>query len=208
MILICLTNSCGKVKIIFYISLYITKFHYHNDTIVMLFRSETNNPNNCKMHYVDWSGNGQPPGHMLYDPFEEEAALLFGNHHHICPEMKKALQGVFLIAEQKKRIEESTKVSSTLLSSSCSSLGDHWSGKLVINAHPSILSLINYSKQEDVETQLLGFDILSALENHQSRATKFLKENLGFFFFRSLKTGNTLPWCWTDSFCGYSLWPS
>eukprot|EP00093_Oithona_nana_P013336 13336.XXX_205024_210340_1 [CDS] Oithona nana genome sequencing. len=72
--------------------------------------SETNNPNNCKMHYVDWSGNGQPPGHMLYDPFEEEAALLFGNHHHICPEMKKALQGVFLIAEQKKRIEESTKV--------------------------------------------------------------------------------------------------
>ena len=111
MILICLTNSCGKVKIIFYISLYITKFHYHNDTIVMFFRSETNNPNNCKMHYVDWSGNGQPPGHMLYDPFEEEAALLFGNHHHICPEMKKALQGVFLIAEQKKRIEESTKVS-------------------------------------------------------------------------------------------------
>merc|ERR1711950_27137 len=47
---------------------------------------------------------------MLYDPFEEEAALLFGNHHHICPEMRKALQGVFLIAEQKKRIEESTKV--------------------------------------------------------------------------------------------------
>ena len=62
------------------------------------------------MHYVDWSGNGQH-GHLLYDPFEDEAALLFGNHHHICPEMKKALQGVFLIAEQKKRIEESTKVS-------------------------------------------------------------------------------------------------
>ena len=60
------------------------------------------------MHYVDWSG-GQH-GHLLYDPFEDEAALLFGNHHHICPEMKKALQGVFLIAEQKKRIEESTKV--------------------------------------------------------------------------------------------------
>ena len=76
----------------------------------ILFRSEANNTNNCKMHYVDWSGSGQP-GHMLYDPFEEEAALLFGNHHHICPEMKKALQGVFLIAEQKKRIEESTKVS-------------------------------------------------------------------------------------------------
>ena len=62
------------------------------------------------MHYVDWSG-GQP-GHLLYDPFEEEA-LLFAHgsgHHGICPEMKKALQGVFLIAEQKKRIEESTKV--------------------------------------------------------------------------------------------------
>jgi hypothetical protein len=64
------------------------------------------------MHYVDWSGNGGTQhGHYLYDPFEDEAALLFGNHHHICPEMKKALQGVFLIAEQKKRIEESTKVS-------------------------------------------------------------------------------------------------
>ena len=64
------------------------------------------------MHYVDWSGNGGTQhGNYLYDPFEDEAALLFGNHHHICPEMKKALQGVFLIAEQKKRIEESTKVS-------------------------------------------------------------------------------------------------
>ena len=70
------------------------------------------NSANCKMHYVDWSGNGGTQhGHYLYDPFEDEAALLFGNHHHICPEMKKALQGVFLIAEQKKRIEESTKVS-------------------------------------------------------------------------------------------------
>jgi len=69
------------------------------------------NSANCKMHYVDWSGNGGTQhGHYLYDPFEDEAALLFGNHHHICPEMKKALQGVFLIAEQKKRIEESTKV--------------------------------------------------------------------------------------------------
>merc|ERR1712228_674983 len=68
------------------------------------------NSANCKMHYVDWTGNG-PHGNLLYDPFEDEAALLFGNHHHICPEMKKALQGVFLIAEQKKRIEESTKVS-------------------------------------------------------------------------------------------------
>ena len=62
------------------------------------------------MHYVDWSG-GQP-GHLLYDPFEEEALLFAHGSHHICPEMKKALQGVFLIAEQKKRIEESTKVSS------------------------------------------------------------------------------------------------
>ena len=61
------------------------------------------------MHYVDWSG-GQP-GHLLYDPFEEEALLFAHGSHHICPEMKKALQGVFLIAEQKKRIEESTKVS-------------------------------------------------------------------------------------------------
>ena len=70
------------------------------------------NSANCKMHYVDWSGNGGTQhGHYLYDPFEDEAALLFGNHHNICPEMKKALQGVFLIAEQKKRIEESTKVS-------------------------------------------------------------------------------------------------
>ena len=69
------------------------------------------------MHYVDWSGNGGTQhGHYLYDPFEDEAALLFGNHHHICPEMKKALQGVFLIAEQKKRIEESTKVSFSLQS--------------------------------------------------------------------------------------------
>ena len=67
------------------------------------------------MHYVDWSG-GQH-GHLLYDPFEDEAALLFGNHHHICPEMKKALQGVFLIAEQKKRIEESTKVRFTVIMS-------------------------------------------------------------------------------------------
>ena len=70
------------------------------------------------MHYVDWSGNGQH-GHLLYDPFEDEAALLFGNHHHICPEMKKALQGVFLIAEQKKRIEESTKVSIFALAWHC-----------------------------------------------------------------------------------------
>ena len=72
-------------------------------------RTDGSSGTNCKMHYVDWSG-GQH-GHLLYDPFEDEAALLFGNHHHICPEMKKALQGVFLIAEQKKRIEESTKVS-------------------------------------------------------------------------------------------------
>ena len=64
------------------------------------------------MHYVDWSG-GQP-GHLLYDPFEEEALLFAHGSHHICPEMKKALQGVFLIAEQKKRIEESTKVSHNL----------------------------------------------------------------------------------------------
>ena len=70
------------------------------------------NSANCKMHYVDWSGNGGTQhGHYLYDPFEDEAALLFGSHPNICPEMKKALQGVFLIAEQKKRIEESTKVS-------------------------------------------------------------------------------------------------
>jgi len=69
------------------------------------------NSANCKMHYVDWSGNGGTQhGHYLYDPFEDEAALLFGSHPNICPEMKKALQGVFLIAEQKKRIEESTKV--------------------------------------------------------------------------------------------------
>jgi hypothetical protein len=66
------------------------------------------NDGNCKMHFVDWTGSGQH-GHLLYDPFEEEA-LLFGGNHHICPELKKAIQGVFLIAEQKKRIEESTKV--------------------------------------------------------------------------------------------------
>ena len=63
------------------------------------------------MHYVDWSGGNGQPGHLLYDPFEEEALLYAHGSHHICPEMRKALQGVFLIAEQKKRIEESTKVS-------------------------------------------------------------------------------------------------
>merc|ERR1739844_861812 len=68
------------------------------------------NDGNCKMHYVDWSGGNGQPGHLLYDPFEEEALLFAHGSHHICPEMKKALQGVFLIAEQKKRIEESTKV--------------------------------------------------------------------------------------------------
>merc|ERR1711971_538710 len=37
------------------------------------------NSANCKMHYVDWSGNGGTQhGHYLYDPFEDEAALLFG----------------------------------------------------------------------------------------------------------------------------------
>jgi len=68
------------------------------------------NDSNCKMHYVDWSGGNGQPGHLLYDPFEEEALLYAHGSHHICPEMRKALQGVFLIAEQKKRIEESTKV--------------------------------------------------------------------------------------------------
>ena len=64
------------------------------------------------MHYVDWSGGNGQPGHLLYDPFEEEALLYAHGSHHVCPELRKALQGVFLIAEQKKRIEESTKVSS------------------------------------------------------------------------------------------------
>ena len=76
------------------------------------------------MHYVDWSGGNGQPGHLLYDPFEEEALLFAHGSHHICPEMKKALQGVFLIAEQKKRIEESTKVSTQLQWVKIRSLGN------------------------------------------------------------------------------------
>ena len=34
-----------------------------------------------------------------------------GQQHTLCPEVAKALSGVMLIAEQKKRLEESTKVS-------------------------------------------------------------------------------------------------
>ncbi len=59
------------------------------------------------MHYVDWSGEHY--GHMLFDPFEDHN-FIHERTNSLCPEMRKALQGVYLIAEQKKRIEESTKV--------------------------------------------------------------------------------------------------
>ena len=59
------------------------------------------------MHYVDWSGDQY--GHLLFDPFEDHN-FIHERTHSLCPEMRKALQGVYLIAEQKKRIEESTKV--------------------------------------------------------------------------------------------------
>ncbi len=49
-------------------------------------------------------------GAKFYSP--AGAADCSGNHrgHTLCPEVSKALAGVMLIAEQKKRMEESTKV--------------------------------------------------------------------------------------------------
>ena len=45
-------------------------------------------------------------GGMFFDPCGEGQ----GQGHTLCPEVSKALSGVMLIAEQKKRLEESTKV--------------------------------------------------------------------------------------------------
>ena len=103
--------SVGSLKRLEYSKAFLSSFFRLHFFQYINYCRKGGNSANCKMHYVDWSGNGGTQhGHYLYDPFEDEAALLFGNHHHICPEMKKALQGVFLIAEQKKRNEECTKV--------------------------------------------------------------------------------------------------
>ena len=81
------------------------KFFFRSQDL--LTRPYSSAGENRKMNFLA-SPPPPPPGHG------GGGGSMYFQHSTLCPEVARALNGVMLIAEQKKRLEESTKVSCSL----------------------------------------------------------------------------------------------